>query len=175
MKGSTWPAFLHSQEGEAGCRAQAGNALHQLTSGCDTQHLPIDQVVRGKAGQVGQCKGDGPGQATQEGRLGHIQTPFLHSTRALQCLMHALLLLLLMLLLLLLLLCSCSAVVTAAAAFALLLLSLLLSLLRLLLLLLLSLLLLLLLLKLLLLLLLLLWLLLLLLLLALRGVLMCCT
>lgn len=69
---STWPAFLHSQEGEAGGRAQAGNALHQLAGGCDAQQLPVDQVVGSKARHVGQGEGDGPGQPTQEGGLGHI-------------------------------------------------------------------------------------------------------
>lgn len=68
----TWPALLHSQEGEAGGRAQAGNALHQLAGGCDAQQLLVDQLVSSEACYIGQGKGYRPGQPTQKGGFGHI-------------------------------------------------------------------------------------------------------
>jgi len=73
----TWTTRLQGQGSEAGGRAHAGNALHELACVCDAQDLLVDEGVCAPACQVGQGKRQRPGQPTQEGRLLNIEPPFL--------------------------------------------------------------------------------------------------
>ncbi len=73
----TWTTRLQGQGSEAGGRAHAGNALHELACVCDAQDLFVDEGVCAPACQIGQGKRQRPGQPTQEGRLLNIKPPFL--------------------------------------------------------------------------------------------------
>lgn len=49
----TWATRLQGQGSEAGGRAHAGNALHELACVRDAQDLLVDESVCAPAGQIG--------------------------------------------------------------------------------------------------------------------------